>query len=110
MYFIITIIIISLIVYIIDIDNKVINKEIMISNYNISYKFFNDEKIDNYIFSYLNDVDYIGIGNITYKLDKDNDLYYLTFYRYINNDNMIINSSNSFVINIDHSKIDRLYK
>ena len=97
-------------IYIIDIDNKVINKEIMISNYNISYPFFNDEKIDNYIFSYLNDIDYIGIGNITYKLDKDNNLYYLTFYKYINNDNMIIKSSNSFVINIDNSKIDRWYK
>lgn len=109
-YFILPFIIISLIIYVIDNDKKVINKEIIVYNYDINYPFFNNKKIDNYIFSYLNNIIDGGEGNVTYELDKDNNLYYLTFYSYADNNNMISTSSDSFVININKSKIDKWYK
>lgn len=109
-YFILPFIIISLMVYVIDNDKKVISKEIIVSNYIISYPFFNNEIIDNYIFNYLNNLSICDEGTITYKLDKNNSLYYLTFYKQTNNSNIISNDSNSFVINLNNSKIDKWYK
>ena len=97
-------------IYVIDNDNKIINKEMIVSNYNINYPFFNDEKIDNYIFNYLNDLSLFDEGNITYKLDEEDNIYYLTFYKQIKNHNMIINDSDSFIIYINNSKIDRWYR
>ena len=109
-YFILPFIIISLMIYVIDNDNRIINKEIMISNYSINYPFFNDEKIDNYIFNYLNHLPLCDRGNITYELDNKDNIYYLTFYKRINNNNIISDDSNSFVININNSKVDRWYR
>lgn len=109
-YFILPFIIISLMIYVIDNDKKVINKEIVVSNYNISYPFFNNEIIDNYIFNYLNNLPLCDRGNITYELDNKDNIYYLTFYKQIKNNNIISNNSSSFVININNFKIDKWYR
>ena len=81
-YFILPIIVISLMIFIVDSDNDVINKEVVSLNYDISYPFFSNDDIDNYISSYLNYDSYID-GNVISDYDiYDNDnLYYLTFYK-----------------------------
>ena len=45
-YFILPIIVISLMFFIVDSDNDVINKEVVSLNYDISYPFFSNDDID----------------------------------------------------------------
>ena len=53
-YLFIPMIIISLMLWIIDIDKDVlVNKEIINDNIEINYPYFNDNKIDNFINEYL---------------------------------------------------------
>ena len=54
-YFILPLIIISLIIFIIDNDKSIINKEVFGDNKEISYPFFGNDKIDKYINNYLNE-------------------------------------------------------
>jgi len=110
-YFILPIIVISLMFFIVDSDNDVINKEVVSLNYDISYPFFSNDDIDNYISSYLNYDSYID-GNVIIDYDiYDNDnLYYLTFYKYFWNDNMVSDGSDSFVIDISNNSVSRINK
>lgn len=100
-------------IFIVDSDNDVINKEVVSLNYDISYPFFSNDDIDNYISSYLNYDSYID-GNviIDYDIyDNDNDnLYYLTFYKYFWNDNMVSDGSDSFVIDTSNNSVSRINK
>lgn len=97
--------------FIVDSDNDVINKEVVSLNYDISYPFFSNDDIDNYISSYLNYDSYID-GNVIIDYDiYDNDnLYYLTFYKYFWNDNMVSDGSDSFVIDISNNSVSRINK
>ncbi|MDY5995948.1 MAG: polysaccharide deacetylase family protein [Bacilli bacterium] len=110
-YFILPIIVISLMIFIVDSDNDVINKEVVSLNYDISYPFFSNDDIDNYISSYLNYDSYID-GNVIIDYDiYDNDnLYYLTFYKYFWNDNMVSDGSDSFVIDTSNNSVSRINK
>ena len=110
-YFILPIIVISLMVFIVDSDNDVINKEVVSLNYDISYPFFSNNDIDNYISGYLNYDSYID-GNVIIDYDiYDNDnLYYLTFYKYFWNDNMVSDGSDSFVIDTSNNSVSRINK
>jgi len=110
-YFILPIIVISLMIFIVDSDNDVINKEVVSLNYDISYPFFSNDDIDNYISGYLNYDSYID-GNVIIDYDiYDNDnLYYLTFYKYFWNDNMVSDGSDSFVIDISNNSVSRINK
>ena len=110
-YFILPIIVISLMIFIVDSDNDVINKEVVSLNYDISYPFFSNDDIDNYISSYLNYDSYID-GNVIIDYDiYDNDnLYYLTFYKYFWNDNVVSDGSDSFVIDISNNSVSRINK
>lgn len=98
-------------IFIVDSDNDVINKEVVSLNYDISYPFFSNDDIDNYISSYLNYDSYID-GNVIIDYDiYDNDnLYYLTFYRYFWNDNMVSDGSDSFVIDTSNNSVSRINK
>lgn len=98
-------------IFIVDSDNDVINKEVVSLNYDISYPFFSNDDIDNYISSYLNYDSYID-GNVIIDYDiYDNDnLYYLTFYKYFWNDNMVSDGSDSFVIDISNNSVSRINK
>jgi len=110
-YFILPIIVISLMIFIVDSDNDVINKEVVSLNYDISYPFFSNDDIDNYISGYLNYDSYID-GNVIIDYDiYDNDnLYYLTFYKYFWNDNMVSDGSDSFVIDTSNNSVSRINK
>ncbi|MDY5058579.1 MAG: polysaccharide deacetylase family protein [Bacilli bacterium] len=110
-YFILPIIVISLMFFIVDSDNDVINKEVVSLNYDISYPFFSNDDIDNYISGYLNYDSYID-GNVIIDYDiYDNDnLYYLTFYKYFWNDNMVSDGSDSFVIDTSNNSVSRINK
>lgn len=98
-------------IFIVDSDNDVINKEVVSLNYDISYPFFSNDDIDNYISGYLNYDSYID-GNVIIDYDiYDNDnLYYLTFYKYFWNDNMVSDGSDSFVIDISNNSVSRINK
>lgn len=97
--------------FIVDSDNDVINKEVVSLNYDISYPFFSNDDIDNYISSYLNYDSYID-GNVIIDYDiYDNDnLYYLTFYKYFWNDNVVSDGSDSFVIDTSNNSVSRINK
>lgn len=98
-------------IFIVDSDNDVINKEVVSLNYDISYPFFSNNDIDNYISGYLNYDSYID-GNVIIDYDiYDNDnLYYLTFYKYFWNDNMVSDGSDSFVIDTSNNSVSRINK
>ena len=98
-------------IFIVDSDNDVINKEVVSLNYDISYPFFSNDDIDNYISSYLNYDSYID-GNVIIDYDiYDNDnLYYLTFYKYFWNDNVVSDGSDSFVIDTSNNSVSRINK
>lgn len=98
-------------IFIVDNDNDVINKEVVSLNYDISYPFFSNDDIDNYISGYLNYDSYID-GNVIIDYDiYDNDnLYYLTFYKYFWNDNMVSDGSDSFVIDTSNNSVSRINK
>lgn len=98
-------------IFIVDSDNDVINKEVVSLNYDISYPFFSNDDIDNYISGYLNYDSYVD-GNVIIDYDiYDNDnLYYLTFYKYFWNDNMVSDGSDSFVIDISNNSVSRINK
>ena len=98
-------------IFIVDSDNDVINKEVVSLNYDISYTFFSNDDIDNYISGYLNYDSYID-GNVIIDYDiYDNDnLYYLTFYKYFWNDNMVSDGSDSFVIDTSNNSVSRINK
>ena len=79
-YLFIPMIIISLMLWIIDIDKDVlVNKEIINDNIEINYPYFNDNKIDNFINEYL---------------DRYKDKNGIIDYDYDNNDNKHIISLN----------------
>lgn len=98
-------------IFIVDSDNDVINKEVVSLNYDISYPFFSNDDIDNYISGYLNYDSYID-GNVIIDYDiYDNDnLYYLTFYKYFWNDNVVSDGSDSFVIDTSNNSVSRINK
>lgn len=98
-------------IFIVDSDNDVINKEVVSLNYDISYPFFSNDDIDNYISDYLNYDSYID-GNtiIDYDIYDNDNLYYLTFYKYFWNDNMVSDGSDSFVIDISNNSVSRINK
>ena len=98
-------------IFIVDSDNDVINKEVVSLNYDISYPFFSNDDIDNYISSYLNYDSYID-GNtiIDYDIYDNDNLYCLTFYKYFWNDNMVSDGSDSFVIDTSNNSISRINK
>lgn len=108
-YLFIPMIIISLMLWIIDIDKDVlVNKEIINDNIEINYPYFNDNKIDNFINEYLDRYkDKNGI--IDYDYDNNDNKYYVVFYKYFFDSNIYSYDLNSFMIDLDSSTISMVY-
>lgn len=108
-YLFIPMIIISLMLWIIDIDKDVlVNKEIINDNIEINYPYFNDNKIDNFINEYLDRYkDKNGI--IDYDYDNNDNKYYVVFYKYFFDSNIYSYDLDSFMIDLDSSTISMVY-
>lgn len=108
-YLFIPMIIISLMLWIIDINKDVlINKEIINDNIEISYPYFNNKKIDNFINEYLDRYkDKNGI--IDYDYDNNDNKYYVVFYKYFFDSNIYSYDLDSFMIDLDSSTISMVY-
>ena len=109
-YYLLPIIIISLMLLVLDNEKSVINKEMVSSTKEISYPFFDNGKIDNYITNYLNDYKDNEKDNILIDYDyydKDN-MYYLTFYKYILENGKVNSNSDSFFINMDDNIVNKI--
>lgn len=97
-------------VFIVDSNDNVINRDFSSLNYDVSYPFFDNKDIDNYISNYLNgysDSDDRVI--IDYDIYDDDNIYYLTFYKYLWNDNIMNSSRDSFVINTRDNSVNMVY-
>ena len=108
-YLFIPMIIISLMLWIIDIDKDVlVNKEIINDNIEINYPYFNDNKIDNFINEYLDRYrDKNGI--IDYDYDNNDNKYCVVFYKYFFDSNIYGYDLDSFMIDLDSSTISMVY-
>jgi peptidoglycan/xylan/chitin deacetylase (PgdA/CDA1 family) len=80
----------------------------------IVYPFFNNEKIDNYIDNYLKEVinDFQkNNSNSNLYMDYDyldnSDNVNLTFYKYVTLDNIIKETQDNYIVNINNSAIDK---
>lgn len=107
-YFILPLVIISLILLVIDYNKEIINKKVFSDNKEINYPFFNNDKIDKYINNYLNEYIVNDSENnifIDYDYIDNDDLCYMTFYKYILNGNVISSNSDSFEIDIENGSI-----
>lgn len=107
-YFILPLVIISLILLVIDYNKEIVNKKVFSDNKEINYPFFNNDKIDKYINDYLNEYIVNDSENnifIDYDYIDNDDLCYMTFYKYILNGNVISSNSDSFEIDIENSSI-----
>lgn len=109
-YFLLPVLIISIMIFVLDNDTIVVNKEIVSGTRNISYPFFDNDNVDNYISKYLNSYSDIDNLIIDYDYYHNTDNYYVTFYKYINNNNMIANDSDTFLININDSYVQKYDK
>lgn len=102
-------IIISLMLWIIDIDKDVlVNKEIINDNIEINYPYFNDNKIDDFINEYL-DRYKNNNGIIDYDYDNRDNKYYVVFYKYFFDSNIYSYDLDSFMIDLDSSTISMVY-
>lgn len=102
-------IIISLMIWIIDIDKDVlVNKEIIDDDIEISYPYFNDKKIDDFIDEYL-DRYKNNNGIIDYDYDNRDNKYYVVFYKYFFDSNIYSYDLDSFMIDLDSSTISMVY-
>ena len=108
-YLFIPMIIISLMIWIIDIDKDfLVNKEIIDDNIEISYPYFNDKKIDDFIDEYL-DRYKNNNGIIDYDYDNRDNKYYVVFYKYFFDSNIYSYDLDSFMIDLDSSTISMVY-
>ena len=97
-------------IFVIDYDKGIVNKYVFSDDKEVNYPFFGNDKIDNYINNYLSS--YIDNDDnifIDYDYSNDDNNYYLTFYKYILNGNIINDSSDNFVIDMDNNSINRIY-
>ena len=110
-YLFIPMIIISLMLWIIDIDKDVlVNKEIINDNIEINYPYFNDNKIDNFINEYLDRYrDKSGIIDYDYDYDNNDNQYCAVFYKYFFDSNIYSYDLDSFMIDLDSSTISMVY-
>lgn len=106
-YFILPILIISLIILVLNNNTNISNRELILTNGNVIYPFFGNREIDNYIYNYLNDYSNNDNYFTDYDLIKNNGLYYLTFYNYSFNNNIVSNIIDSFVIDIKKNSINK---
>ena len=86
-------------------DTAPVNKSIASDSLDISYPFFGNDVIDEYIMNYLEDYWEKEHVFIDYDYYNNNSSYYMTFYSYIFDGNMLSNNIDSFLIDVDNSTI-----
>ena len=101
------IMIISVMILVIKEETKIENKTIFNENTEISYPFFGNNKIDKYISNYLNNNIKEDKVFIDYDYRNKDEIYYLTFYKYIINDNKINSDIDNLVINTSKNNINK---
>ena len=106
-YLMLPIMIISVMILVIKEETKIENKTIFNENTEISYPFFGNNKIDKYISNYLNNNIKEDKVFIDYDYRNKDEIYYLTFYKYIINDNKINSDIDNLVINTSKSNINK---
>lgn len=106
-YLMLPIMIISVMILVIKEETKIENKTIFNENTEISYPFFGNNKIDKYISNYLNKNIKEDKVFIDYDYGNKDEIYYLTFYKYIINDNKINSDIDNLVINTSKNNINK---
>jgi len=107
-YLMLPIIIVSLIILVLDREQKLENKIVFNSNVDINYPFFGVEEIDSYITNYLNkNINEKEEILIDYDYIEDNNIYYLTFYKNIFNKNKIKSDIDTFKVDTKNNKIEK---
>lgn len=106
-YLMLPIMIISVMILVIKEETKIENKTIFNENTEISYPFFGNNKIDKYISNYLNNNIKEDKVFIDYDYRNKDEIYYLTFYKYIINDNKINSDIDNLVINTSKNNINK---
>ena len=101
---------ISLILLVLDNNKTVVNKEITSDVVSINYPFFDIEIVDNYIKDYLNNYSDKEKVTIDYDYYNDEDIYYVTFYRNILDNNKVISGSDSFEIDVSSGNASKINK
>ena len=107
-YLLLPVIIVCFMMLIINNDKGILNKEMVFDDVNICYPYFDNVIIDSFISNYIdeyNDRDNIFID---YDYYEDNDKYYVTFYKYFFDGNVISSDKDYFVIDTYNDSIDRL--
>lgn len=107
-YLMLPIIIVSIMILVLDNEKTLENKNVFNNNIDINYPFFGIEEIDNYITNYLNE----SINEkeellIDYDYIESNNIYYITFYKNIFNNNKIKNSIDTFKVDTKNNKIEK---
>ncbi len=109
-YFLLPLVFISLILLVLDNNKTVVNKEITSDVVSINYPFFDIEIVDNYIKDYLNNYSDKEKVTIDYDYYNDEDIYYVTFYRNILDNNKVISGSDSFEIDVSSGNASKINK
>ena len=105
-YFMLPVIIISLMMLVLEKEVKLENKTMFNDNIEINYPFFGIEEIDEYITDYLND--YISLEEdilIDYDYVNKENNYYITFYKHILNNTIINSDIDTFLIDTRENKV-----
>lgn len=107
-YLLLPVIIVCFMILIVNYDKDVVNKELVFDNVNIYYPYFDNAIIDSFISDYINlysDKDNVFID---YDYYDDSDKYYVTFYKYFFDGNMINSDKDYFVIDTYNDSIDKI--
>ena len=99
-----------MILLVLDNNKTVVNKEITSDVVSINYPFFDIEIVDNYIKDYLNNYSDKEKVTIDYDYYNDEDIYYVTFYRNILDNNKVISGSDSFEIDVSSGNASKINK
>lgn len=84
------------------------NKRVFNNNIDINYPFFGIEEIDSYITNYLNkNINTKEELLIDYDYIENNNIYYLTFYKNLFNNNKIKSSMDTFKIDTKNNEIEK---
>jgi len=107
-YLLLPIIIVCFMIVIINNDKGIVNKEMVFDNVNIYYPYFDNVIIDSFISDYIDKYSDKDNVFIDYDYYEDSEKYYVTFYKYFFNGNMISSDNDYFVIDSYNDSIDRV--
>ena len=107
-YFLLPLIIVSLMLLILDNEKtSIVNKNVISDGVEVSYPFFGNEVVDRYISNYLNKYLEEDEVFVDYDYYNDGSKYYTTFYSYVIKGNMISNNTDSFLIDMSNNTIEK---